>query len=336
MDIISDKSFDLPQNVVDHLLSLGKDPVIYKLGQVCKRGHDFNNEGFSIRIKTSSACIFCKIENRKQAKAGIKTREQGFSISELTEEAKQFIISLNGDPELFRFGSVCQNNHNFNDLGVSIRYKNRSKCIICQKEYDTHKQILHCERIAARNREYRQNNKELCNKRSKEYRENNAEKIKERHKRYREANREQLLLKMRESGKVYYQRNKARYRLRNSLHYLENKEQYDLKAQKRRALKLAATVENFTAKDVRKLIVKFDNQCVYCGVKFSKEGDTKLHLDHIKPLSKGGKHAINNLVPSCQKCNLSKFYHSLSDWYFKQPFVTVERARKIVDHMKGL
>ena len=336
MDIIADNGSGLPQNVVDHLLSLGKDPGIYKLGQVCKRGHDFNNEGFSIRIKSNSSCILCRLDNRKQAKAGIKTREPGFSIAELTEEAKQYLIGLGADPELFRFGSVCQSNHNFNDLGVSIRYKNRGKCILCQREYDVQKRLLHGDRIKERNRQYRQDNREVCSQRSREYREQNLEKVKVVNKRWREANRETLLPKLREASKAHYQRNRARYRHRNAIHYLGNKEQYDLKAQKRRALKLSATVENFTARDIRKLVAKFDNQCAYCGVKLSKEGDNKLHLDHINPLSKGGKHSINNLVPSCQRCNLSKSNHALSDWYFRQPFITVQRAQKIVDHMKNI
>jgi 5-methylcytosine-specific restriction endonuclease McrA len=31
-----------------------------------------------------------------------------------------------------------------------------------------------------------------------------------------------------------------------------------------------------------------------------------MHIDHFHPLSKGGKHSIDNLVASCAKCNLSK------------------------------
>lgn len=41
------------------------------------------------------------------------------------------------------------------------------------------------------------------------------------------------------------------------------------------------------------------NRCVYCGKGFE-------HLDHINPLSRGGRHTLKNLAPACARCNLSK------------------------------
>jgi len=42
--------------------------------------------------------------------------------------------------------------------------------------------------------------------------------------------------------------------------------------------------------------------CHWCGVKCPK----LYHVDHYIPLSKGGKHAVQNLVIACRKCNLRK------------------------------
>lgn len=42
--------------------------------------------------------------------------------------------------------------------------------------------------------------------------------------------------------------------------------------------------------------------CHWCGIKCPK----KYHVDHYEPLSKGGKHAVANLVIACPKCNLKK------------------------------
>lgn len=42
--------------------------------------------------------------------------------------------------------------------------------------------------------------------------------------------------------------------------------------------------------------------CYWCGVKCPK----KYHVDHYQPLSKGGAHAVANLVIACPKCNLTK------------------------------
>lgn len=43
--------------------------------------------------------------------------------------------------------------------------------------------------------------------------------------------------------------------------------------------------------------------CYWCGELLKNK---KVHIDHYVPLSKGGRHIIENLVVSCPKCNLSK------------------------------
>jgi len=45
-------------------------------------------------------------------------------------------------------------------------------------------------------------------------------------------------------------------------------------------------------------------QCVYCGA--TAQDGVKLHIDHIIPISKGGKTEINNLQTLCDRCNLGK------------------------------
>lgn len=53
-------------------------------------------------------------------------------------------------------------------------------------------------------------------------------------------------------------------------------------------------------------ILNRDNfQCQYCGRTPTKDG-IKLHIDHIKPQADGGKTEMNNLVTSCELCNLLK------------------------------
>jgi 5-methylcytosine-specific restriction endonuclease McrA len=42
--------------------------------------------------------------------------------------------------------------------------------------------------------------------------------------------------------------------------------------------------------------------CYWCGVKCGES----FHIDHYVPLSKGGEHALENLVISCAPCNLRK------------------------------
>ena len=65
------------------------------------------------------------------------------------------------------------------------------------------------------------------------------------------------------------------------------------------------------SKRMRFEVLKRDSfTCQYCG---KQPPDTVLHLDHIKPVSKGGKNTMLNLVTSCVDCNLGKSDVELSD-----------------------
>jgi len=46
--------------------------------------------------------------------------------------------------------------------------------------------------------------------------------------------------------------------------------------------------------------------CAKCGRSPLKERDVELHVDHIKPWSKGGETISENLETNCSKCNLGK------------------------------
>ncbi len=47
--------------------------------------------------------------------------------------------------------------------------------------------------------------------------------------------------------------------------------------------------------------------CHYCGGKFQPD---ELTMDHIVPLSRGGKSTKGNLVASCKSCNNNKKYYT--------------------------
>ena len=54
-------------------------------------------------------------------------------------------------------------------------------------------------------------------------------------------------------------------------------------------------------------VLKRDNyKCVYCGKSPATDLEIILHIDHIKPFSKGGDNTIANLQTLCSKCNLGK------------------------------
>lgn len=47
--------------------------------------------------------------------------------------------------------------------------------------------------------------------------------------------------------------------------------------------------------------------CAYCDAPAE-------HLDHIKPIARGGRDVLGNVIPACADCNLSKSDKSLADW----------------------
>ena len=58
-----------------------------------------------------------------------------------------------------------------------------------------------------------------------------------------------------------------------------------------------------------------DAICYYCQVKIPKDSVT---MDHIIPISRGGKSTKGNLVPCCPSCNLEKRSLTASEWLMKQ------------------
>ena len=53
-------------------------------------------------------------------------------------------------------------------------------------------------------------------------------------------------------------------------------------------------------------------RCYYCSILMKKEEVT---MDHIVPLSRGGKSTKGNIVPSCKPCNNEKKYQTASEFF---------------------
>lgn len=68
---------------------------------------------------------------------------------------------------------------------------------------------------------------------------------------------------------------------------------------------------------IRYNVLKRDNfSCQICGITV-KDG-TKLHVDHIIPVSKGGKTVMSNLQTLCERCNIGKSNKTENDDNFKK------------------
>jgi len=77
---------------------------------------------------------------------------------------------------------------------------------------------------------------------------------------------------------------------------------------------------NIPKSDLEGLWDKQGPYCNICNIKITKKDS---HLDHIKPVSKGGKSEISNLQFLCEMCNRGKFNWSTQDY--------IEHCKRVVE-----
>jgi 5-methylcytosine-specific restriction endonuclease McrA len=70
-------------------------------------------------------------------------------------------------------------------------------------------------------------------------------------------------------------------------------------AARRRAMMRQASTVNFTADQLDQRMSMFGHSCWMCGGPFE-------HVDHVKPIARGGSHCLANLRPACAPCNKAK------------------------------
>lgn len=118
---------------------------------------------------------------------------------------------------------------------------------------------------------------------------------------YREKNRERL----REYQRNWALENRVAEREKSARYLAKNKEWNAEKSQKRRAKLRDVGVFLVTNFEMKKL---YESECIACG---SAENIT---IDHIIPISRGGRHSIGNLQSLCLSCNSSKHNKTMTEW----------------------
>lgn len=78
--------------------------------------------------------------------------------------------------------------------------------------------------------------------------------------------------------------------------------------ERRRALLFGNESVGVSARDWRRLVQRAGGRCAYCGEV------RPLTKDHVIPVSRGGRHAIGNILPACLSCNASKGADFLAAW----------------------
>jgi 5-methylcytosine-specific restriction endonuclease McrA len=104
--------------------------------------------------------------------------------------------------------------------------------------------------------------------------------------------------------------------------------QYHRQKSKRRKLLLKErTALHIPGRVIDARHAEFDYSCAYCG--FKPQNKLELETEHVIPIKQGGTHALGNLLPTCESCNDSKYTYAVEEWYRQQPFFSETRWRKI-------
>jgi len=95
----------------------------------------------------------------------------------------------------------------------------------------------------------------------------------------------------------------------NSSAYRQNPEVFINNAYLRYARKMHNDRRLVTAKEIAKI---YSRPCIYC------ESTLLIEIDHIIPISRGGRHSIGNLAPACRSCNRNKSDSLIMEWRKKR------------------
>lgn len=168
------------------------------------------------------------------------------------------------------------------------------------KQKSRERYLRNKERILERSKEWAANNPEKVLEKAAKYRAKYPDRMKAAQEKYNKNPKSKLRFKKyaeSEKGKAYKKAwqdaNKERLR-----------EQYVMRSSRRRAQLKNNGIYFISDKDLRSL---FASDCVAC----SAPGE---HVDHIIPISRGGRHAIGNLQMLCSSCNLSKNNKTMTEW----------------------
>lgn len=188
--------------------------------------------------------------------------------------------------------SKCKELKDFTEFAIDKQKKDGlcSSCKVCKKIYDTKyieknkdkkyaSNLKYNELHRSEKREYdrlrREKYRDIINAKKREY--YNSEAGREKHKIWQNENQAKLAASK-----------------KNTKH-------------KRREIIKTSTLSGL---DLNIWIDQQDKICSYCN----SICYNSFHVDHIVPLSKGGKHELSNLTISCPSCNTSKGNKSIEEW----------------------
>jgi 5-methylcytosine-specific restriction endonuclease McrA len=275
----------------------------FRLGRLCKRGHDWRGTGKSLRYIRAKNCFQCHNELRKRQldKNPVKIfelRERNKKCNYLRRQTVGRVSSagLLVPPNLLGHGLQSCDLQAFVDAGWDLA------AMVPTTVSESRKLWLHL-----KNTQPAPTVAELVERQSQDI--FNAEKAE-----FLENGGTE------EEWKKEYQRRKHHIKMATDPDYVAYMRQ---KSKRRKAQMRDSVAIQVKGREIRARFAEFGHRCAYCGA----DGD--LHIEHVVPISKGGPHSIGNIIPACESCNYSKRDSEVESWYRSQPFFSELRWRKI-------
>jgi 5-methylcytosine-specific restriction endonuclease McrA len=137
--------------------------------------------------------------------------------------------------------------------------------------------------------------------RSKAWREANPEKVKANNDRWNtKETRDRYKETQRRCGAEHYRANRERKAETTAAWRAENRDRVNEYQRRRRARKMGSDPD-LTTTEWLEILEEFDHCCAYCQAR-----DVSLEIEHVTPISRGGRHTRANVVPACRSCNARK------------------------------
>lgn len=198
-------------------------------------------------------------------------------------------------------------------FGADKRRKDglRSYCLACHRESSRCWRKANAERHREYSRRWRQENPERERETNRLWKTKNAERHREYSRRWAARNAE----RHRETNRRRYAQNPEKQREASRRWQKVNPEKKRVNNHNRRARELTAEGTH-TVIDIKTQYQRQKGKCYYCKVKMTQipHQSNSATVDHVVPLTRGGRNAPDNIVIACQHCNFSKHNKLPHEW----------------------
>jgi 5-methylcytosine-specific restriction endonuclease McrA len=301
------------------------DKSKYRLGLLCKRSHDWMGSGQSLRWISNGRCVGCERERNASRTDYCRQRYEA-NLEDERRKARERMAARLQDPEQRRIQNertkACMAKRRATD-GRESRSKNGLPYMFIEQHGFSRRHASLIAEMHAGGLEPDAIRLSLALRETLLRKAGKSPTVAD----LVEAERRRYLREHPEIGReVKRKAGCARKREEHRRRYLTDPSYrlYHRQKSKRRKAQMRNSVAiQITGRQVRARFAEFDHPCAYC------RADGDLHIEHVVPISRGGGHALGNIVPACESCNYSKRDHDPEDWYRSQPQFSELRWRKI-------